>query len=357
MSKSAPDEWLDLTPIKAREAKATEGPWVRWLLKVYSGEKRYFNICDLASTCGKYEIEEDNAEFIAHARQDIPVLVRALETAWAEIASLRAALVAPSPQDVLEEIATLRDELEGMPGAQYVAGALYALDNLRDRLAAAPLSLPETPTELEMAERIARGAHTGQKDTVTGADYITHVERVVAMVEGDEAKAVAWLHDVLEDSETTSADLVRAEISDDVRLAVERLTRGYEPYTEYISTIRVCGPELARVVKLADLRDHLQPNCPARLRPRYEAALKELTPVALPVVQDESPKAQLCNWTLESDGEYYDTECGFAFQTLDGSPLSEGLRFCAYCGKSIHVGPFKAVSPSVPFASPKEGKR
>jgi (p)ppGpp synthase/HD superfamily hydrolase len=55
-------------------------------------------------------------------------------------------------------------------------------------------------SELQLAERIARKAHAGQMDTVTGADYITHVERVVALVEGDEAKAVAWLHDVVEDS-------------------------------------------------------------------------------------------------------------------------------------------------------------
>jgi len=47
---------------------------------------------------------------------------------------------------------------------------------------------------------------------------------------------------------------------------------------------------------------------------------------------------------LEDDGEYYDTQCGYAFQTLDGSPLSNGLRFCAYCGGTLHVGPFKASS-------------
>jgi hypothetical protein len=30
-------------------------------------------------------------------------------------------------------------------------------------------------------------------------------------------------------------------------------------------------------VKLADLKDHFRPNCPARLRPRYENAWKTLT--------------------------------------------------------------------------------
>ena len=56
------------------------------------------------------------------------------------------------------------------------------------------------------------------------------------------------------------------------------------------------------------------------------------------------PEPRICNWMLEDDGEYYDTQCGYAFQTFDGSPLSNGLRFCAYCGGTLHVGPFKASS-------------
>jgi hypothetical protein len=140
---------------------------------------------------------------------------------------------------------------------------------------------PDGPTELRIAERIARQAHSEQKDTVTGAPYITHVERVVAAVEGDKAKAVAWLHDVLEDSDITTDELRSEGISNGVIAAVELLTRTppYE-YASYIDRIKSTGDPLAVAVKLADLRDHLHPNCPERLRPRYERALAVLAPAA-----------------------------------------------------------------------------
>ncbi len=131
---------------------------------------------------------------------------------------------------------------------------------------------------LVLAEAIARLAHRGQKEESTGDDYIRHVERVVALVDGDDAKAVAWLHDVVEDSTVTIRDLCRAGIADDILDAVEALTRTDLNYAEYIDSIRMLGPELARVVKIADLRDHLRPNCPERLRPRYERALAALSP-------------------------------------------------------------------------------
>lgn len=49
----------------------------------------------------------------------------------------------------MAEIAELRDELEGMPGQQYVSGALYALDNLRDRLLWKASQQPPAPREQE----------------------------------------------------------------------------------------------------------------------------------------------------------------------------------------------------------------
>ncbi len=130
---------------------------------------------------------------------------------------------------------------------------------------------------LGLAEWFANEAHEGQKDTVTGEPYINHVQRVAEMVEGDDAKAVAWLHDVLEDSAFTSRHLLAEGIPARIVVAVELLTRRppYD-YASYIESIKRSGDPLALAVKLADLRDHLQPNCPARLRPRYEKALARL---------------------------------------------------------------------------------
>lgn len=154
----------------------------------------------------------------------------------------------------------------------------------RAELAETRLSaLTQAPTELQIAERIARQAHEGQQDTVTGAPYITHVERVVSIVAGGEhEQAAAWLHDVLEDSDFTESELRRAGISWPVREAVVLLSRGLfeadtRDYSEYINNIRTSKNRIALAVKLADLSDHLHANCPERLRPRYEAAWKALT--------------------------------------------------------------------------------
>jgi hypothetical protein len=60
--------------------------------------------------------------------------------------------------------------------------------------------------------------------------------------------------------------------------AVDVLTRKpTETYADYIEYIAKIGDPLAIAVKIADLRDHLRPNCPARLRPRYLKAWKTLT--------------------------------------------------------------------------------
>ena len=136
-----------------------------------------------------------------------------------------------------------------------------------------------------IAEQIARKAHAGQVEQYGGHDYIVHVERVVALVDSPEAKAVAWLHDVLEDSDMTHRDLQKAGISEPIVEAVLLLTRGSETYTEYIDILRAKKNPLALEVKIADLRDHLRDETldklPASLRRRYERALETLVRVPL----------------------------------------------------------------------------
>lgn len=130
------------------------------------------------------------------------------------------------------------------------------------------------------AEQIARKAHEGQIEEATGEPYTTHLERVVALVEGDEAKAVAWLHDVLEDTPMTVFDLQEAGVPGPVLEAVLLLTRGTETYAEYIETLRVTKNRMAIAVKVADLQDHLREATQDWLkdsrRRRYERALTVL---------------------------------------------------------------------------------
>ncbi len=54
-------------------------------------------------------------------------------------------------------------------------------------------------TQSELAQSIAAAAHKGQVDKA-GKPYIEHPAHVAASVQGDAAKAVAWLHDVVEDT-------------------------------------------------------------------------------------------------------------------------------------------------------------
>ena len=132
---------------------------------------------------------------------------------------------------------------------------------------------------LKRAEDIARSAHRDQTEKIGGAPYITHVERVVAAVDGDDAKMVAWLHDVLEDSPLTAADLRAAGLPDPVVDAVVMLTRKDESYADYIAGLRARGSPLALTVKLADLRDHLRAQSvplPSSMRRRYDKALHAL---------------------------------------------------------------------------------
>jgi hypothetical protein len=117
-------------------------------------------------------------------------------------------------------------------------------------------------SDLATALQIAITVHAGQIDK-QGEPYLLHVLRVVEAV-GDEAKVVAALHDVVEDSDLGVDDLsLRADLHDDECYALVLLSRSPDqPYADYITdfTLELFGPTpeaLAREVKLADLRDNL----------------------------------------------------------------------------------------------------
>jgi hypothetical protein len=86
------------------------------------------------------------------------------------------------------------------------------------------------------------------------------VARVVASV-APEARALAWLHDVLEQSPTTAPELCDLGLSAIELAALELLTRtpgeSYELYALRIAYAPGAAGRLARMVKLADLDDHI----------------------------------------------------------------------------------------------------
>lgn len=108
------------------------------------------------------------------------------------------------------------------------------------------------------ASAIASLAHRGQTDKL-GYDYIDHPARVAAnfdWLEQPVEHCVAWLHDVIEDSDVTASDLLNAGMLPDIVEAVELLTRrAGVPDDDYYARIRQHPVALA--VKLTDIDDNL----------------------------------------------------------------------------------------------------
>lgn len=106
------------------------------------------------------------------------------------------------------------------------------------------------------ALKTAIKAHRGQVDKA-GKPYIFHPIRVSLRVRGKDAKIVALLHDVIEDSNLKLEEL--DFLSAFQREALALLTHSEdEPYFDYIQKIK--GNELAKEVKLSDLRDNSNLN-------------------------------------------------------------------------------------------------
>lgn len=105
----------------------------------------------------------------------------------------------------------------------------------------------------EKAEVLARYLHYGQKDKA-GKPYIEHLEFVVEHLDNstDEMRAVAWLHDSVEDT-AISIDEIQEQFGNVIANAILAISkRKDEDYQDYL--IRVKQNALARSVKLADLQ-------------------------------------------------------------------------------------------------------
>lgn len=110
--------------------------------------------------------------------------------------------------------------------------------------------------ELELAKEFSRVRHKGQVDK-GGVDYFDgHLTYVASRVDTDQLKTIAYLHDILEDTDTT-IDELRQLFSKDVVDAVVALTKfeRYQPYLEYIEGLS--KNELASRVKVEDLKHNM----------------------------------------------------------------------------------------------------
>lgn len=120
---------------------------------------------------------------------------------------------------------------------------------------------------LALAERLARERHAGQVDK-GGEDYWHHPQRVSAGCLTDQAKIAGWLHDLLEDTDTTADELLDLGFPQTIVRAADLDTRrGGEPYMDCIRRIRAAcdsadpataeAGRIAREVKLSDLTDNM----------------------------------------------------------------------------------------------------
>ncbi len=102
---------------------------------------------------------------------------------------------------------------------------------------------------------IAAEAHRGAFDKA-GAPYVLHPLRLMMRAQGDDARMVAVLHDVIEDTEWTLDRLADEGFPKAVLRAIEALTkRDGETYEQFID--RVINDPLAARVKLLDIEDNL----------------------------------------------------------------------------------------------------
>ena len=105
--------------------------------------------------------------------------------------------------------------------------------------------------ELNKAYEIASMAHKNQKDK-GGIEYINHPVAVSMLVGSLEEKIVALLHDVVEDTHVTLAQLKSFGFDDNVIAAIDAISRkAGESTNDYMN--RVKNNKLACSVKKADL--------------------------------------------------------------------------------------------------------
>lgn len=122
--------------------------------------------------------------------------------------------------------------------------------------------------QLHLAVQVAARAHQGQKRK-DGTPYIAHPMKVALRVanmigqygEGMniDAQIAAFLHDVVEDTEVTIAQLRELGFSEAVLAAIDAVTKrpGESYLKEFIPRIASSGP-IAIAVKLADIEDNLE---------------------------------------------------------------------------------------------------
>jgi len=125
--------------------------------------------------------------------------------------------------------------------------------------------------QIRLAKKIATEAHKGQKRW-DGTPYIKHPEAVAKSLDIPMLKVVAWLHDVLEDTEITGEQLFEKGIDKHLISSILNLTRRPgQNYKDFI--LQVKNNHIAKEVKIADLKHNMSNLKEGCMKDKYRLAL------------------------------------------------------------------------------------
>jgi (p)ppGpp synthase/HD superfamily hydrolase len=126
---------------------------------------------------------------------------------------------------------------------------------------------------IKLAKDIATEAHKGQFRYDGKTPFIEHPKYVANSFAEDnyKEKVVAWLHDVIEDTNITIPQLLEKGIPLELVIEVDVISKiEDEPYLEYL--LRVKDNEIALRVKLADLDHNIMTSPGKHQRDKYTLA-------------------------------------------------------------------------------------
>ena len=131
---------LNLEAIKARCEKATAGPWYGYEERESSAEGHAVSTGPSnLFTIGISNQDANDADFIAHARTDIPALVAEVERLQSALAAARAALDGERERALTEAANDLDDHADTLRLARedgaFIAGVRSSIAALRSRAA------------------------------------------------------------------------------------------------------------------------------------------------------------------------------------------------------------------------------
>ena len=126
---------------------------------------------------------------------------------------------------------------------------------------------------LHKAIIIACEAHQGQS-SINGEPYILHPLRLLIKAKSNEERIIAILHDVIEKTNISLADLKNKGFDQNIISSIDSLSRRRgESYVDYIG--RLMQNRISVKIKLLDLADNIKMHSENNNNGIYDAKIKQ----------------------------------------------------------------------------------